>query len=264
MSMVVEVLSMSVAVDEIGPEIYRLSVYVAEADFMFNQFLVDGDEPLLFHTGPRRMFPLVVEAVSRIRPVEELRWITFGHLEADECGAMNLFMAAAPRAQVAHGRLGCEVSIDDLADRPPRPLDDGEVIDVGGHRLRYIATPHVPHGWDAGVYFDEATDVLLCGDLFTAVGQSRPLVESELVGPAMRAEDLFAATCLTPRTGATMRRLADLAPRTLALMHGPSFTGDGRAQLSGLADAYDDRLRREGETFRVPLQRPGATAVVRE
>ena len=255
---------MTVAVDEIAPDIYRLSVYVPEADFMFNQFLVDDDEPFLFHTGPRKMFPLVVEALSRIRPVEELRWITFGHLEADECGAMNLFLAAAPRAQVAHGRLGCEVSIDDLADRAPRPLDDGEVVDLGRHRLRYLATPHVPHGWDAGVYFDEATDVLLCGDLFTAVGQSRSVVESEMVGPAMRAEDLFAATCLTPRTGATMRRLADLAPATLALMHGPSFTGDGSAQLSGLADAYDDRLRREGEAFRVPLQRPGAAAVVRE
>ncbi len=132
MSMDVEVVAMSVAVDEIAPDIYRLSVYVPEADFMFNQFLVDDDEPLLFHTGPRRMFPLVVEALSRIRPVEQLRWITFGHLEADECGAMNLFLAAAPRAQVAHGRIGCEVSIDDLADRPPRPLDDGELVDLGG------------------------------------------------------------------------------------------------------------------------------------
>jgi len=255
---------MSVPVDEIAPDIYRLSIYVAEADFMFNQFLVDGDEPLLFHTGPRKMFPLVVEALSRIRPVEELRWITFGHLESDECGAMNLFLAAAPRAQVAHGRLGCEVSINDLADRPPRALDEGDVLDLGRHRLRYLATPHVPHGWDAGVYFDEATHVLLCGDLFTSVGRSRALVESELVGPAMKAEDQFAQTCLTPRTGMTMRRLSDLAPRTLALMHGPSFTGDGRAQLSGLADAYDDRLRREGEAFRVPVQRPGAASVVRE
>ncbi|HEX5534612.1 MAG TPA: hypothetical protein VFX33_12800 [Actinomycetales bacterium] len=255
---------MSVAVDEIAPDIYRCSVYVPEADFMFNQFLVDDEEPLLFHTGPRRMFPLVVEALSRIRPVEELRWITFGHVEADECGGMNQFLAAAPRAQVAHGRLGCQVSIDDLADRPPRPLDDGEVIDLGRHRLRYLATPHVPHGWDAGVYVDETTDVLLCGDLFTAVGQSRPLVESEIVGPAMQAEDLFAATCLTPQTGATIRRLAALAPRTLALMHGPSFSGDGSAQLSGLADAYDDRLASEGVTFQVPRQRPGAAAATTE
>src|SRR5215207_2485748 len=155
------------------------------------------------------------------RPIEELRWITFGHLESDESGAMNLFLAAAPHAQVAHGRLGCVVNIDDLADRPPRPLDSGDVIDIGAHRLRYFATPHVPHGWDAGVYYDETTGTLLCGDLFTAVGKSKALVSSGLVGPAMLAEDMFSATCLTPQTAATMRRLAELEPTTLALMHGP-------------------------------------------
>jgi flavorubredoxin len=248
----------SVSVDEVAAGVYRVSVYVEEADFMFNQFLVDGEEPLLFHTGPRRMFPMVTEAIGRVRPVEDLRWITFGHLEADECGAMNLFLRAAPDAQIAHGRMGCLVNIDDLADRPPRPLDDGDVIDIGGHRLRYLATPHVPHAWDAGVYYDETTGTLLCGDLFTSVGASRPLVDSELVGPAMAAEDTFAATCLTPRTGHTMRQLADLAPATLALMHGPSFAGDAAAQLRGLAAAYDDRLRVEGETFRLPVQRPEA------
>ncbi|MFP5346495.1 MAG: MBL fold metallo-hydrolase [Actinomycetes bacterium] len=250
-----------VSLDEIAPDVYRVSVYVPEADFMFNQMFVNADEPLLFHTGPRRMFPLVAEALSRVRPLEDLRWITFGHVEADECGAMNLLLGAAPRSQVAHGRVGCMVSIDDLADRPPRPLDDGDVLDLGGHRLRYLATPHVPHGWDAGVYYDEVTDVLFCGDLFTAVGHSRPLVESEMVGPAMAAEDQFGATCLTPRTGATLRRLADLSPATLALMHGPSFVGDSAAQLHGLADALDERLRTEGEVLRLPLQRPGAADV---
>src|SRR5687768_14021701 len=140
-----EVLRMDTRLDEIASGIYRISVYIPEADFMFNQFLVDGDEPLLFHTGPRRLFPIVSQAINQVRPVEEVHWITFGHLEADECGAMNLFLDAAPQAQVAHGRLGCEVNIDDLADRPPRPLDDGDVIDIGAHRLRYIATPHVPH-----------------------------------------------------------------------------------------------------------------------
>ena len=213
---------MNTRLDEIASGIYRVSVYIPEADFMFNQFLVDGDEPLLFHTGPRRLFPIVSQAINQVRPVEELRWITFGHLEADECGAMNLFLAAAPHAQVAHGRIGCQVSIDDLADRQPRPLDDGDVIEIGAHRLRYIPTPHVPHAWDAGVYYDETTGTLLCGDLFTAVGQSKALVNSELVGPAMLAEDMFAATCLTPQTGVTIRRLAELAPTTLAVMHGPS------------------------------------------
>jgi glyoxylase-like metal-dependent hydrolase (beta-lactamase superfamily II) len=132
---------MNTRLDEIAAGIYRVSVYIPEADFMFNQFLVDGEEPLMFHTGPRRLFPIVSEAINQVRPIHQLRWITFGHLEADECGAMNLFLAAAPRAEVAHGRLGCEVNIDDLADRPPRPLDNGDVIDTGTHRLRYIATP---------------------------------------------------------------------------------------------------------------------------
>jgi flavorubredoxin len=253
---------MNTRVDEIASGIYRFSVFIPEADFMFNQFLVDGDEPLLFHTGPRRFFPIVSQTINQVRPIEELRWITFGHLESDESGAMNLFLAAAPHAQVAHGRLGCVVNIDDLADRPPRPLDSGDVIDIGAHRLRYFATPHVPHGWDAGVYYDETTGTLLCGDLFTAVGKSKALVSSELVGPAMLAEDMFAATCLTPQTGATMRRLAELEPTTLALMHGPSYAGDGAIQLRGLADAYDERLRIEGEQLRAPVQRPGADKII--
>jgi flavorubredoxin len=252
---------MNTRLDEIASRIYRVSVYIPEADFMFNQFLVDGDEPLLFHTGPRQLFPIVSQAINQVRPVEELRWITFGHLESDECGSMNLFLAAAPHAQIAHGRIGCEVNIDDLADRPPRPLDSGDVLDIGAHRLRYFATPHVPHAWDAGVYYDETTGTLLCGDLFTAVGKSKALVSSELVGPALLAEDMFAATCLTPQTGATMRRLAELAPTTLALMHGPSYAGDGATQLRGLADAYDERLRIEGEQLRPPVQRPGAAKI---
>ncbi|HJQ86183.1 MAG TPA: hypothetical protein VJ820_01800, partial [Propionibacteriaceae bacterium] len=154
------------------------------------------------------------------------------------------------------------VNIDDLADRPPRPLDSGDVIDIGAHRLRYIATPHVPHAWDAGVYYDETTGTLLCGDLFTAVGKSKALVNSELVGPAMLAEDMYAATCLTPQTGATMRRLAELEPTTLALMHGPSYAGDGAIQLRGLADAYDERHAIQGEQLRLPVQRPGADKII--
>jgi flavorubredoxin len=254
-------MTMDTRTDEIASGVYRLSTYIREADFMFNQFLLDGEEPLLFHTGPRRLFPLVRQAVERVRPIEELRWITFGHLEADECGAMNLFLAAAPQSQVAHGRLGCMTSIEDLADRPPRPLDDGDVIDIGGHRLRYLATPHVPHAWDAGVYLDECTGTLLCGDLFTAVGNSAPLVETERVGPAMAAEDVFSATCLTPRTGETLRRLADFAPNTLGLMHGPSFTGNGAEQLTELASRYDQRLEREGETYHGAVQRPEASKI---
>jgi flavorubredoxin len=233
-------------VDEIADGIYRFSTFVPEiappAGFAFNQFLVLGDEPLLFHTGHRRMFPLVREAVSRVVAPERLRWITFGHFEADECGAMNEWLAVAPHAEVAHGQTGVDVSLNDQADRPPRLLGDGEVVDLGGgKRVRYIDTPHTPHGWDAGLLYEESTGTLLCGDLFTQLGDNPALTEGDIVGPAIAAEDLFAYSSLNPAMGATIRRLAGLAPRTLALMHGPSFAGDGAAALSALAEDYDRR-----------------------
>jgi len=202
-----------------------------------------GEEPLLFHTGPRRMFPLVSAALSRIMPPERLRWITFGHYEADECGAMNEWLAAAPQAEVAHGQTACMVSLNDMADRPPRVLQDGEVVELGqGKRVRYIDTPHVPHGWEAGLLYEESTGTLLCGDLFTQLGQAPALTEGDIVGPAIVAEDMFRASSLSPAMGATIRRLAALAPRTLALMHGPSFGGDCAAALDALADDYDRRV----------------------
>jgi flavorubredoxin len=173
-----------------------------------------------------------------------LRWITFGHIESDECGSMNQLLAAAPNAQVAHGALGCMVSLNEMADRPPQAMADGEVLDLGGKRVRHIDTPHVPHGWEARVLFEENTGTLLCGDLFTRLGDGPPVVDDDIVGPAGDAEDLFRATCLTPDTGPTIRRLAELAPRTLALMHGSSFAGDGASQLRQLADEYDRRLAR--------------------
>jgi flavorubredoxin len=240
-------------VDEIASDVYRFSTYVSEADIVFNQFLIDAEEPLLFHTGLRGLYPLVSAAVERVLPVERLRWITFGHLEADECGAMNAWLAAAPRAEVAHGELGCLVSVNDMADRPPRPLRDGEVLDLGGRRVRRIETPHVPHGWDAGLMFEETTGTLLCGDLFTAVGESPALTGQEITGPALRAEDLFRATCLTPATGPTIRALAELQPATLGLMHGPAFTGDCARALQDLADAYDERLDAEGIRLHGPV-----------
>lgn len=243
---------MQTKIDEIADGIFRLSTYVAEiappAGFVFNQFLVLGAEPLLFHTGQRRMFPLVHEAVSRIMPPERLRWISFGHFEADECGSMNEWLAVAPHARIAHGRTGCDVSLIDMADRAPRVLDDGEVIDIGGKRLRYIDTPHVPHAWDAGLMYEESTGTLLCGDLFTQLGDGPALIHGDVVGPAIQGEDLFGYSSLSPAMGKTIRGLADLAPRTLALMHGPSFAGDGAAALHALADDYD---RRAG--LRAPL-----------
>src|SRR5512140_1083783 len=254
---------MQTTVAEIAPGIYRLSTFVPEvaapAGFTFNQFLVAAEQPLLFHCGMRALFPLVSAAVARVMPVERLRWITFGHLEADEAGAMNLWLAAAPNAQVAQGAMSCQVSINDMADRPPRPLADGEMIDLGGKRVRHLDTPHVPHGWDARVLFEETTGTLLGGDLFTHPGSGSALVESDIVGPALQAERMFGATCLTPTTAPTIRRLAALAPRTIALMHGSSFAGDGRAALLALAEGYaalhaeaGERLAAAGVSFSEP------------
>jgi flavorubredoxin len=236
---------MTTKVDEIAPRIYRLSTFVPEIGpngFTFNQFLIDDDEPLLFHTGHRSMFPSVRDALERVLPIGRLRWITFGHVESDECGAMNDFLAAAPHAQVAHGALGCMVSIGEMADRPPRPLVDGEVIELGTKKVRHIDTPHVPHGWEARVLFEETTATLLCGDLFTHLGDGPALTEGDIVGPAGQAEDVFAYSCLAPSTPSTIDQLATLEPTTLALMHGSSFHGDCAASLRDLASTYRDRI----------------------
>jgi flavorubredoxin len=238
---------METKISEIADGIYRLSTYVPDiappAGFTFNQFLVLGDEPLMFHTGLRKMFQLNRDAVSRIIPPERLRLIAFGHFEADECGAMNEWLAIAPQAQAAHGQTGTMVSLNDFADRPPRVLKDGETIDLGGgKRVRFIDTPHTPHGWDAGVLYEESTQTLMCGDLFTQLGDGPALTSGDVVGPAIAGEDLFKYSSLNPGMGATIRGLSKLAPRTLALMHGPSFSGDGGAALRALADEYDRRV----------------------
>jgi flavorubredoxin len=236
---------MTTKVDEIAPRIYRLSTLMPEigpTGFTFNQFLLDDDEPLLFHTGHRSMFPSVRDAIAQVVPVEQLRWIAFGHVESDECGAMNELLAAAPRAQVAHGALGCMVSLDEMADRPPRPLANGETIELGAMRVRHIDTPHVPHAWEARVLYEETTATLLCGDLFAHFGDGPALTEDDIVGPACVAEDAFASCCLAPSTPTTIAQLAELAPRTLALMHGSSFTGDCAGVLRSLADAYRERI----------------------
>jgi flavorubredoxin len=238
---------MQTKIDEIGAGIYRLSIFVPEiappAGFTYNHFLILGDEPLLFHCGRRKMFPVVSEAAGKIVSVDQLRWLAFGHFEADECGSMNEWLAAAPHAQLAHGMVGCRVSVADMADRPPRVLADGEVVDIGGKRLRYVDTPHVPHGWDAGVLFEETTRTLFCGDLFAHLGNPPALTAGDIIGPAMAAEDLFRQTSLGPATAPTIRQLAEFKPKLLATMHGASYSGDGAAALTALSDQYDTRLR---------------------
>lgn len=241
---------MKTEVTQIADEIFRLSTFVPDiappAGFTFNQFLIRAEQPLLFHCGPRRMFPLVSEAVSTIISVSELRWISFGHVESDECGAMNEWLDAAPGSQVIFNPLGCMVSLNDLADRPPRPVNDDEVIELGGKRVRIIATPHVPHGWEAQVLYEETTGTLFCGDLFAHVGNGPPVVDTDIVGLAVAGEELFHSTSIGPATAPTIRQLAALRPRRLALMHGSSFEGDATGQLERLADAYSQMVERSG------------------
>jgi len=247
---------METQVDEIADGVYRLSTFTDQVagGFTFNQFLVVGDDALLFHTGPRMMFPLVSAAVAKVVPLERLRWVSFGHWEADESGALNPWLEAAPNSEVAVGTLGTLISGTDQAIRPPRPpLADGEVLDLGGKQVRWIDTPHVPHGWDAGLLFEETTSTLFSGDLFSHTGAVPALRDDDVVGPASAAEDMFGATCLTATTAPTIRRLAGLAPTTLAIMHGSSFNGDCAAALEGLAGDYDRR-------FQASIEAAGAAA----
>ena len=233
---------METRVTEVADGFHQLTTYIEEMDFSFNQYVVTGEQPLLFHTGPRGLFPLVSDAVARVTPIDTVRWLTFGHVEADECGSMNEWLAVAPQATVAQSVIGCMVSLSDLADREPRPLADGEVVDIGGHRVRWIDTPHVPHAWEAGVIYDETTRTLLCGDLFTHGGKYAASTDGDIMGPTIAAEDLFRYSSLAPTSGATARRLADLEIATLAPMHGPAFTGDCRTALLDLADDFDKRI----------------------
>lgn len=243
---------METRINEIASGVYRLSTFIPDVPptgLSFNQFLVLGDEPLLFHTGMRGLFPVVRDAVAKVMPVEKLSWISFGHYEADECGSMNEWLAAAPNAQIAHGMTGVMVSLNDMADRAPRVLQHGEVIDLGGKRVRYLDTPHVPHGWEAGLVYEETTGTLLSGDLFTQYGESPAWTDKDIVGPAIAGEDIANYSALNPAMGATLRKLAELNPRTIALMHGPAYQGDGAAALTSLADDYDRRLRAKVREF---------------
>lgn len=236
-------------IDEIAPDVFRLSTYLdvvaPPAGFTFNQFLVRGDEPFLFHTGQRQLFPFVSDAVARLVDLADLRWISFAHVEADECGSVNQFLAAAPRADVTHGPLACMVSLNDMLDRPPVPVAD-DVLYIGAHRLRFVPTPHVPHNWESGLWFDETTRTLLAGDLFTGLGDPVALVEDDLVEAAMVGEQAFHYTSIGPSVPSTIAMLADLEPQVIACMHGSSFRGAGGEQLRRLARSYEGMLSAVG------------------
>lgn len=232
-------------VHEIAAGIYRINSPVALPDgsrFNFNQYLIADDAPLLFHTGPRRLFPQVGAAVARVIPLERLRYVAFSHFEADECGSLNAFLAAAPQAQPVCGRIAAMVSVDDYADRPAKALADGEQLVLGAHVLRWFDTPHLPHAWECGLMLEETTRTLLCGDLFTQGGAGDPpLTEADILGPseAFRAPmDYFAHA---PDTAAMLERLARESPDTLACMHGSAWHGDGAALLRALARAVSGR-----------------------
>lgn len=229
------------SVHEVAEGIYRISTPVAiegAGGFSFNQYLIADDEPLLFHTGPRKMFPLVHEAVKNVLPVERLRYIAFSHVEADECGSLNEWLAAAPRSSPLCGTVAALVSIGDLADRPPRALGDAESLSLGKHAVRWFDTPHLPHGWECGFLMEERTATLLCGDLFTQGGADLPpITESDILGPSeafRHAMDYFSHTT---NARAMLEKLASTNPTTLACMHGSAWRGDGARLLRDLADA---------------------------
>ena len=236
-------------IDEIAPDLFRISAYVSQFDLQFNHFLVRDDEPLLFHTGMRRMFPEIREAVARLIEIPSLRWISWSHFEVDECGALNEWLAAAPNAQAACSQVGAMVNLQDFANRPPRGLAPGDVLETGRRRYRYVATPHLPHGWDAGMLFEETDRILLCSDLFHQIGQLEPITSDDVLGrwdsaiAAMQAHPvLMDYVPFTPKTRTRLEGLAALEPRLLATMHGSSFLGDGGAALRAAGDVLERRL----------------------
>ena len=231
-------------IDEIADGIYRIHTPLPPSlfsgGFSFNQYLIVDDEPLLFHTGLRRMFPLVRAAIEAVMPASKLRHIAFSHVEADECGALNEFLAAAPAAAPLCGKLAAMVSIGDLADRPPRGLADGEIVPLGRHSVQWLDASHVPHGWECGFMFETRTRTLLCGDLLTQGGADRPPLTTadilESSEPFRLAMDYYAHA---PHTGATLERLAATQPATLACMHGSAWQGDGGDMLRALASRLE-------------------------
>jgi len=230
-----------VPITEIAPDFYRISTYIPEIDLQFNQFLIKDDEPLLFHTGMKALFPVVREAVETIIDSSKIRWISFSHFEADECGSLNEWLQLAPAAQPVCSMVGALVSVNDFAIRPAKGMNDGEVLNTGQHRFRFVQTPHVPHCWEAGMLFEETKGTLLCTDLFHQGGNVEPLTETDVIERARKTLTDYQAGPLanympyTKHTDSIMQRLAELNPRTIAPMHGSAFVGDGSRSLRDLA-----------------------------
>ena len=227
-------------IDEIADGVHRISTPVPPSDdlppgFTFNQYLILDDDPLLYHTGLRKMFPLTRQAIASVMPVDDLRYIAFSHVEADECGALNDFLAVAPRAEPLCGDIAAMVSVADMADRPPRTMADGESLKLGRHEVTWIATPHLPHAWECGHLFESRTRTLFCGDLFTQLGAEHPPVtESDVLEPSEAARAALDYYSHTRKTDALIEKLAGHGPELLACMHGSAWRGDGAALLRAL------------------------------
>ena len=234
-------------IHEIADGIYRINtpvVFENGLGFSFNQYLIDDEAPLLFHTGPRKMFALVREAVASIIDVKRLRYISFSHVEADECGSLNDWLAIAPEAEPLCSMVASLVSVNDIADRPARPIADGEVLSLGKHQVRWFDTPHLPHGWEAGLLMEESTRTLFCGDLFTQGGADNPVVtEDDILGPSEAFRQQMDYFSHTVNAHTMLERLAATEPAILACMHGSVFKGNGAAQLRGLAKALSSPVQ---------------------
>jgi flavorubredoxin len=242
-------------VTEIAPDVYRICVFYPEINLQFNHFLVEDEEPLLFHTGLRKMFPEVREGVAKVMDPAKLRWISWSHFESDECGSLNEWLSLAPNAEPACGMVGAMVSVNDFANRPAKILGPQDVLETGKHRFRYYATPQLPHGWDAGVLFEETDSTLFCSDLFHHDGDVEPLVECSVLDrcratlTAYQQGPLANYVPYTPNTGRILEGLASLKPRTVAVMHGSTFRGDCTQSFRELADVMKEVLDKETYTF---------------
>ena len=237
-------------IHEVAPRIFRINtpLDIPGGAFSFNQYLIAADEPLIFHTGPKKMFPLVAEAIGKVMPLEKLRHVSFSHFEADECGSLAEFLAAAPHASPLCGRIAKMVSVDDVSPRPARALADQEMLDLGSHKVRWHDAPHVPHGWDCGFLMETTTRTLLSGDLFTQPGHGKVAVTTEdILGPSEAMRKGLDYYAHAPTTRSTLDRLAQENPRVLACMHGSAWTGDGAALLRALGDQVCGQARELAE-----------------